>query len=452
MTQLVTTGGEIELRIESLAYGGRGIARHQGLVVFVEGAFPGDRVRARIERVRRRHAEARAIAIVEPGPDRVVPPCAHYPECGGCRLQDLAYPAQAELKERQVRDALVRIGRVAEPPLEPIVPAVSPYAYRNKLEYSFTDTPDGAAPGLHRAGRFDEVLPIARCWLTGDRGNAIRDAVRAWARGERLAAFDVVTRRGYLRNLVVRESSTGEALVLLVTAPGDLPGRERLVEALRRVPEVTSIHWAPTAHSDLAHLTTTLLYGAATIEERILGLRFRVGPTTFMQTNTAMVERLYGLALDAAGLAGEEIVFDLYCGIGTISLALARRARGVFGLELDEVSVGRARENAELNGIDNVSFLAGDVGKTLDRLLRVAGEGPGVVVVDPPRSGIAPKALARIGALAAPRLVYVSCNPTTLAGDARTLIERFGYRLVRARPLDMFPQTPHVETVALLER
>ena len=447
-------GTELELRIDSLAYGGRGIARLDRFVLFVIGALPGDRVLARVEHVKRRHAEARTLRVLEPGPERVAPACAHYPECGGCRLQDLAYPAQARLKEAQVRDALARIAHVAQPPLEPIVPADEPYAYRNKLEYAFAQTRDGASPGLHRAGRYDEVLPIERCWLTGDLGNAIRDAVRAWARAERLIAHAAGTREGYLRHLIVREArSTGQALVLLVTSPGELPGREALVARLTRFPEIRSIQWAVNEGvSEVTSMPTTLLWGEPTIEERILGLRFKVGPSTFLQTNTAMVERLYALALEAAALTPSEIAFDLYCGIGTISLALARGGRGVFGLELAEESVERARENAELNGIDNVSFLAGDVGKHLDRLVQVAGETPSVVVVDPPRAGLAPKALRRIAALSAPRLVYVSCNPTTLAGDAKTLIAEHSYRLVRARPVDMFPQTPHVEAVALFER
>lgn len=454
MARPVSRGEERELRVESLAFGARGVARLDGFVVFVDGAFPGDLVRARVDRVKRRHADATAVAVLERGPERVTPVCAHYPECGGCRLQDLAYAAQARMKEAQLRDALARIAGVAEPPLEPIVAAEAAYEYRNKLEYAFTAAPEGVAPGLHRARRYDEILPIERCWLTGELGNALRGAVRDWARAEELAPYDPRARAGFLRHLVVREArSTGQALVLLVTSPGELPGRERLVASLTRFAAVRSIHrQVNEGVSESTDLPTTLLWGEPWIEERVLGLRFRVGPTTFLQTNTTMAERLYALALDATGLSGHEIVFDLYCGIGTISLALARRARGVFGLELSASSVERARENAELNDIDNVSFLAGDVAREVGRLVDVAGERPAVVVVDPPRAGLGPKALRRVGALQAPRLVYVSCNPTTLAGDARALIEDHRYRLARATPVDMFPQTPHVEAVALFER
>jgi 23S rRNA (uracil1939-C5)-methyltransferase len=454
MTRPVSLGEELELRIDGLAFGARGVARRGGFVVFVDRALPGDRVLARVDRVKRRHAEATAVRVLEPGPERVAAPCAHYPECGGCRLQDLAYPAQARLKELHLRDALVRIAGLSEPAIEPIVPAVAPFHYRNKLEYSFVETPEGAAPGLHRAGRFDAVLPIERCWLTGDLGNAVRDGVRDWARGAGLQAYDPVVRRGYLRNLVVREArSTGQALVLLVTSAGELPAPDRLIAALSRFPEVRSVHWAVSEGvAEVTNVPTRLLWGEPAIEERVLGLRLRVGPTTFLQTNTVMAERLYALAIEAADLGDDDAVFDLYCGIGAISLPLARKARAVFGMEVAPEALERARENAALNGIDNVSFLAGDIGRDLQRLVQVAGEQPHVVVVDPPRAGLAPKALKRIGGLGAPRLVYVSCNPTTLAGDARALIGEHGYRLVRARPLDMFPQTPHVETVALFER
>ncbi|OLC55083.1 MAG: 23S rRNA (uracil-5-)-methyltransferase RumA [Chloroflexi bacterium 13_1_40CM_4_68_4] len=453
MSRFAAPGTELELTIDTLAYGARGVARVGGFVVFVTGALPGDRVRARIERVKRRHAEATTLDVIEPGPDRVVAPCAHFPDCGGCRLQNLAYPVQAALKEQQVRDALVRIAGIADPAVAPIVPADGPYAYRNKLEYSFTNTPDGVAAGLHRAGRFDDILPITHCWLTGDLGNDIRDAVQQWARDNRLDAYEQRSGRGSLRHLVVREArTTGSALVVLVTADDDLPGRDGLVAALGRFPEVRSVHWAINdGVAEVTNLPTTLLGGEATIEERILGLVFAVGPTTFMQTNTAMVERLYGMALEDCTLRGDETAFDLYSGVGTISLALASRVASVFGMELSPASVDSARDNAARNGLRNATFIAGDVAKHLSQLVEAAGRAPDVVIVDPPRAGLAPKALRRIAELSAPRLVYVSCNPTTLAGDTR-LIVTHGYRLESARPLDMFPQTPHVETVARFSR
>jgi 23S rRNA (uracil1939-C5)-methyltransferase len=444
---------EIELQVDSLAYGGNGVARLNGFVVFVRRGLPGDRVRARVTKVKRGFAEALATDVLEPSPHRVEAPCAHYPACGGCRFQDLDYAVQAQAKEDQVRDALTRIGGIVEPPLEPILPAASPFHYRNKMEYSFTQTPEGPALGLHRAGRWDEVLEIEKCWLTTDLGNAIRNAVRDWAREEGLVAYDQAEHTGYLRHLILREGrNTGQVLVMLVTAPGEKFERGYLVEVLTRFPEVRSIHWAVNDQpSEVTNLPSTVLWGDDAIEEEILGLRFRVRPNAFLQTNTEMAEKLYELAVEYAALTGNETVYDLYCGTGTIGIALARNALTVWGVEISEEAVACALENVELNSIGNAAFFAGNVGQSIEELLERAGP-PDVVVVDPPRAGLAGKALKRTGELAAPRLVYVSCNPTTLASDVKVLRAEYGYDLVRAKPVDMFPHTPHVETVALLTR
>jgi 23S rRNA (uracil1939-C5)-methyltransferase len=452
MAAPVVMDQELELEIDSLAYGGNGVARLNGFVVFVRRGLPGDMVRARVTKVRRNHAEALAVELLRPGARRVEAPCAHYPACGGCRFQDLAYDAQAQAKQEQVRDALTRIGRIPDPPLDSILPAESAFHYRNKMEYSFTQTPSGAAPGLHKAGRWDEVLELERCWLTTDLGNAIRHSVRDWAREEGLEAYDQEKQTGYLRHLVVREGrNTGQALVQLVTAPGERFESGYLVEVLTRFPEVRSIHWAVNdSPAEMTNLPTTLLWGDEAIEEELGGLRFRVRPNAFLQTNTEMAARLYELAGEYAGLSGRETVFDLYCGIGTIGLSLAGGALTVWGVEVSEESVACALENADLNGITNAAFFAGNVGQVLEELRDRAGD-PDLVVVDPPRAGLAGKALRRVGGLAAPRIVYVSCNPTTLASDVKTLDE-YGYKLARARPVDMFPHTPHIETVALLEK
>jgi 23S rRNA (uracil1939-C5)-methyltransferase len=449
----VTRDEELELRIDSLAYGGNGVARLDGFVVFVRRGLPGDRVRARITKVKRSHAEATAVEVLEPGAARVEAPCSHYPACGGCRFQDLAYDAQVAAKEAWVADSLRRIGGLADPPLEPILPAESVFHYRNKLEYSFTATPAGPALGFHRAGRWDEVLEIERCWLTTDLGNELREAVTAWARAQGLHAYDQSEHAGYLRHLVIREGrNTGQVLLVLVTAPGTLRGRDELVEALRRFPAVRSIHWAVNeTPAEVTNLPTELLWGEDAIEEELLGLRFRVRPNAFLQTNTAMAERIYELAREYAGLTGSETVYDLYCGIGTIGLCLAANALTVWGVDVSEESVACALENAELNGIANAAFYAGEVGDAVDDLRERAG-APDVVVVDPPRAGLSGKALRRLARLEAPRIVYVSCNPTTLAGNVKELTGQWGYRLERARPVDMFPHTPHIETVALLVR
>ena len=444
---------ELELTVDSLAYGGNGVARYEGFVVFVRHGLPGDTVRARVTKVHRRHAEAVATEVLAAGPQHVDAPCAHYPACGGCRFQDLAYDAQVAAKERWVADSLQRLAGLAEPPLEPILPAVSQFGYRNKMEYSFADTPDGAALGLHRAGRWDEVLPIARCWLTSDTGNAIRNRVQEWAREENLTAYSQETQEGYLRHLVVREGrNTGQALVQLVTARGERFDRERLIEVLIELREVKSIHWSVNLGvAEVTNLPTELLWGDEAIEEEFGGLRFRVRPNAFLQTNTEMAARLYELAREFASLGGGETVYDLYCGIGTIGLSLAAEALTVWGIEISEESVACAIENQELNGIGNAAFFAGNVGEVLNELRDRAGD-PDVVIVDPPRAGLAGKALRRLGEIGAPRIVYVSCNPTTLAGDVKRLRDDYGYRLARARPVDMFPHTPHVECVARLER
>ncbi len=379
MAAPVSRDQELELSIDSLAYGGNGVARLNGFVVFVKRGLPGDRVRARVTKVKRNHAEALAVEVLQPGPQRVDAPCAHYPACGGCRFQDLAYEAQAAAKHDQVLDALRRIGGIAEPPLEPIEPAVDQFHYRNKMEYSFTATPAGPALGLHKAGRWDEVLEIERCWISSDLMNAVRDAVRDWARAEKLEPYDQAEHTGYLRHLVLREGrNAGQMLVQLVTAPGDRFDRDELVEVLRRFPEVRS-------------------------------------------------------------------------GIGSIGLTMASRALTVWGVEVSEESVACALENAQLNGIANAAFFAGEVGASLEELRDRAG-APDVVVVDPPRAGLSGKALRRLGRLEAARIVYVSCNPTTLAGNVKELQRDWGYRLERVRPIDLFPHTPHVEAVALLTR
>jgi 23S rRNA (uracil1939-C5)-methyltransferase len=443
---------ELELRIDSLAYGGNGVARLNGFVVFVRRGLPGDTVRARVTKVKRSHAEATALEVIEEGAPRVEPPCQHFPECGGCRFQDLAYGAQLEAKSRQVADSLERIGKLSGFAFEAPIPAESLFHYRNKLEYSFSSTDRGVGLGFHKAGRWDEVLDVERCWLTTDLGNAVRNRVRDWANEQRLAAFDRESQDGFLRHLVVREGrNTGQALVVLVTAPGAFD-EQSFVAAVRTFPELQSVHWAVNdSPAEVTNLPTKLLWGEEAIEEEILGLRFRVRPNAFMQTNTAMCERLYRLAGEYAGLTGEETVYDLYCGTGTIGLSLAKEALTVWGIDSSEESIACAVENAELNRLANAAFFAGDVGADVEELRDRAG-APDVVIVDPPRAGLAGKSLERVAALEAPKLVYVSCNPTTLAGNAKELIGEYGYRLERVRPVDMFPHTPHVESVSLFVR
>ena len=438
-------GEQIELTVDTLAYGGKGVARLDGYVVFVAGAIPGDRVVAEVEKSKRAYAEARVVQVVEPGPDRVAPVADHP----GAPWQVLPYERQLEVKQAQVEEALTRIGHLSGYDLDPIVPAVEQWRYRNKLEYSFgTGSGGELVCGFHAPGRFDEIVPVGDCLLASERGNELREQVLAVCREAGLPAWDRRSQRGLLRNLVVREGRrTGQYQVRLVTSPGTLP-----VDALREAVAADGLWWTQT--EGLGESTqggrSTLLAGSPQLEDRLGDLRFLISPEAFFQTNTEMAEVLYGAAAELAQLSGHERVFDLFCGIGTIALTLAPRAREVHGLELVEPAVQDAAENAKVNEVVNASFYSGDVRTGLRELVEAAGR-PDVMVVDPPRAGLSQKIVRRIVEAAPARIVYVSCNPTTLAPNAAQLAEA-GWALRRVRPVDMFPQTPHIECVALLEK
>jgi 23S rRNA (uracil1939-C5)-methyltransferase len=438
-------GANLELTIDSLAHGGAGVARLDGYVIFVQGGIPGDRLRAEVTRSKRDYAEARAVEVLEPGPDRVEPRAPHP----GAPWQVMPYERQLAEKERQVREALERLGRFPDPPVEPILAADSEWRYRNKLEYSFGEDERGELVlGFHRPGRWNEIDDVTDDLLASERVDAVREAVKAWCRAEGLGAYDRAGGGGFLRNLVVREGRrTGQLQARLVTSPGDF----RADDLARAVP-AGSVLW--TRAAGVAETTrdgeTELLRGPAEVEEELCGLRFAISPAAFFQTNTEMAERLYGVAADLAGLRGRERVFDLFCGIGTIALALARRAGEVWGLEVVPEAVANAARNARRNAVGNAHFRAGDVRTSLRPLLEEAGR-PDVVVIDPPRAGLSQKIVRRVIETEAPRIVYVSCNPTTLAPNARQLADA-GWELRTVRPVDMFPQTPHIESVALLER
>jgi 23S rRNA (uracil1939-C5)-methyltransferase len=442
-------GDELDLRIDSLAYGGAGVARADGYVVFVRDAVPGDRVRARITKRKRAYAEARAVELIAPSPERI-PPVADHP---GAPWQVLPYERQLAVKAEQVDDALRRIGRLDGFALEPIVPAVEQWRYRNKLEYSFGTADDGTLVcGFHAPGSWERIVHVEDCLLASERGNAARRAALEWCRGRGLRAYDRRAQEGLLRNLVVREGRrTGELQVRLVTSDEavDLDGFPEAVGA-------DSVMW--TRAADVGETTvggaSEVLHGTEAIEEELTvagrELRFRLSAEAFFQTNTEMAEVLYGSAVEFAGLQGWERVYDLFCGIGTIGLALAPRAGEVWGLEIVEEAIADAIANARRNEIANVRFFAGDVRLALRELAEEAGR-PDVLVVDPPRAGLSAKIVRRIIETAPKRIVYVSCNPTTLAPNTAQLVEA-GWALRRVRPVDMFPQTPHIECVALLER
>jgi 23S rRNA (uracil1939-C5)-methyltransferase len=350
----------------------------------------------------------------------------------------LPYDRQLAEKAGQVDEALRRLGGLEDFELEPIEPALEPWRYRNKLEYSFGTREESIALGFHRRGSWAEIVDIDDCKLASEANNAARNAVREWARGERLPAYASGPQTGVLRNLVVREGRrTGQVQTRLVTSPASIP--EPPVD-LHTVIE------GPAGGTD----GPTGVLGAEHLTEELCGLRFRVSHNAFLQTNTEMAERLYALAGELAGLRGTERVFDLYCGIGTIGLSLASRAGEVWGLEGIPEAVADAQANAALNGIDNARFVSGDARLGISPLLEEAGR-PDVAIVDPPRSGLSKKIVRRLLECEAPRIVYVSCNPTTLAPNAAQIVEA-GYTLRRVKPVDMFPQTPHVETVAVFEK
>ena len=438
-------GAELELGVDDFAFGGAGVARLDGYVVFVRGAVPGDRVVARITRSKRDYAEAVLVDVVEPSAERIAPVAPHPGTAWGV----LPYERQLEEKQRQVREALERYGGFDAPPVADIVPAAQTWRYRNKLEYSFGENEeDELVLGFHKPGRWNEIEDMTEDVLASEEIDALRDAAREWARAEGLSAWDRRSGAGFLRNLVVREGRrSGQLQARVVTSEGDFRA-ESFAAALG----ADSVLWTQTG--GVAETTregkTVLLQGDEWIEETLSGLRFRISHEAFFQTNTEMAERLYAEAAEAAGLTGSERVYDLFCGIGTIGLSMASGARELWGVEIVEQAIVDAGRNAALNGIGNAHFVAGDVRAELRPLVERAGK-PDVVLVDPPRAGLSQKVVRRILETEPKKIVYVSCNPTTLAPNARQLAEA-GYTLERVTPVDMFPQTPHIEAVARLTR
>ena len=492
-------GDALELEIDSLAFGGEGIGRvgEQGYVVFVADAIPGDRVRAVVSRRKRSYAHARTVEVLRPSPERIPPRAAHP----GAAWQVLPYERQLEIKQGQVEEVLRRIGGLDGYELEPIVPALEQWRYRNKLEYSFGVGPEGLVCGFHAPSGANQVVQIEDCLLGSERNNLARNVALRWCREQGLTAWarsrsranarsETTTTaarttparagrpaparagtssparagmtapapdrygRALLRNLVVREGRrTGLIQVRLVTTEGELQAdafADVLADALGD--HLSGVLW--TRSSRVSETTsggaTELLRGRTELPERVGELDLRISPEAFFQTNTEMTEVLYGLITQYASLQGWERVFDLYCGIGTIGLTLAPRAGELWGLELVEDAVANAITAARRNEIQGTHFFAGDVRRSLPELLARAGR-PDVIVLDPPRAGLSQKVIHRLIDAAPKRIVYVSCNPSTLAPNAAALVEA-GWTLVKVRPVDMFPQTPHIECVALLER
>jgi len=432
-------GESIEVEIDSLAFGGRGVARVGGYVVFVAGGLPGDRVRAEVTKPKKRFAEARAVELLQPGADRIPNSCEHEGEpCPGAPWQGLDYERQLVEKRNQVDEALRRIGGLDGFELEEIEPAVEQWRYRNKLEYSFGPGEGGTVLGFHASGRWDLVIGVEDCRLASERGNAARNAVREWAREEAVDPYDRRAGTGVLCNLAVREGRRSGQI------------QTRLLTTAKRFPKPpVDLHTVVEDGSGGSEGPTGVL-GSERLRERLCGLDFEMSHNAFFQTNTEMAERLYAVAAEYAGLSGGERVFDLYCGIGTIGLTMAGRAGEVWGLEIVPAAIADAEANAERNGIENARFMAGSARTGVRPLLEEAGK-PDVVLLDPPRAGLSQKIVRRVLECEAKRIVYVSCNPTTLAPNAAQLVEA-GYTLRRVKPVDMFPQTPHIECVAEFDK
>ncbi len=472
--QALRRGQVLELEISDLAYGGKALAKVQGLVVFVENALPGDRVLATVYRRRKQYAEARAERVLAPSPFRVAAPCSHVPVCGGCRFQDFDYAEQLKHKQRQVEDCLAHLGRLRAG-ARPVLPAPKLFHYRNKMEYSFSRDEAGKITlGLHRRGYFDRPFDLERCFIATPISSEIVDFTRAFARREGLPPYDLRRHSGLLRFLVVREGiRTGEVMVNIV-ASGPHPAFERLAADLRAAfPAVASVVLNLTRRKAQVAVgdEERVLAGKASILERLGGLTFEISSNSFFQTNTEQAELLLETALEALALTGSERVLDVYAGTGTFSLPVAKRAAEAIGIESSDIAVRDAERNAARNGITNVRFWKGEALEVLrDRLGlgerrepggRAGGPGaPGgaaprpevhAVLVDPPRAGLHAGVVSRLIHLGAPRLVYISCNPSTLGRDLGILCES-RYAVDWIQPVDMFPHTPHIECVAALRR
>ncbi|MSS70969.1 MAG: 23S rRNA (uracil(1939)-C(5))-methyltransferase RlmD [Candidatus Latescibacteria bacterium] len=440
----------VEVRIEGLGSNGRGLARAEGLTFSVADALPGDRVQARVGRVREGIVEARMTAMLEPGLRRIPAVCAHFGTCGGCLWQEVSYEDQVHLKAGMVRDALGRLG--IEFPFEDATAAAEPFFYRNKMEFSFGQQGGEVVLGLHVRGKFDQVFDLQRCHLQSEASNRIVDAVRAFARSAGLRVYDLMSHRGLLRFVTVREGKgTGEMMVNLVTSEDPFPEREAMAQAvLKAAPEVvTFVHTINRRKAQVATgEETTVLHGEGFIRERLEEFTFRISPASFFQTNPRQAERLYDLVAEYADLLPGERALDLYCGTGAIAMFLARRTGSVLGVESSGEAVRDALRNCAENRVEGCRFVAGDAALILKQL-RKQGERFDVAAVDPPRAGMHSSALQGLIELAPPRIVYVSCNPEALATDVSRLTAA-GYRAERARLVDLFPQTAHCEVVVKL--
>lgn len=458
------------ITITGVAAEGKAIARVDNLVIFVPYVVPGDVVDLQITRKKHSYAEAEAVKIHHYSDKRATPFCQHYGVCGGCQWQVLAYPEQLRYKQQQVVDNLTRIGKVALPEIPPIIGSEQTTGYRNKLEYTFSNKrwltreeiaqnvvyDQMNAVGFHIPGAFDKVLAIEKCWLQDDISNRIRNAIRDYAYAHQYPFINLRSHEGMLRNLIIRNATTGQLMVILVAQIKSDEEMEKLNALLQYVgntfPQITSLLYIINnkVNDSIGDLDVHTFKGEDHIFEEMEGLRFKVGPKSFYQTNSRQAYNLYKVTRQFAGLTGKELVYDLYTGTGTIANFVSRQARRVIGIEYVPEAIEDARVNSEINGIDNTLFFAGDMKDILTEDFIHEHGSPDVIITDPPRAGMHPDVVNVILQTAPQRIVYVSCNPATQARDLQLLDPK--YKVKAVQPVDMFPHTYHVENVVLLER
>jgi 23S rRNA (uracil1939-C5)-methyltransferase len=452
--------------VEDYAAEGKSLARVDGKVVFIENAVPGDIVDIRLSKSKKDWAEGHITAFRQYSAERVEPFCAHFGVCGGCRWQMLPYPLQIKYKQQQVEDNLRRIGKIALPVISPILGAPETTHYRNKMEYTFSSrrfllphelgdpaiTSDQRVAGFHAKGLFDKVVDIDTCHLQAEPTNRLRKAVRDFGLEEDLSFYDIRQHEGWLRNLQLRICTTGEIMANLVLGYDDQPLIRKLADRLlQQFPELTTLLYTVNAkwNDSIADLQPRVLFGKGYVIERLEDFQFKIGPKSFFQTNTRQGERLYQITREFAELTGTETVYDLYCGTGSIGIFLSRQAARIVGVEVIDEAVEDARENAILNGIGHVRFFSGDVTALCQDTFFEQQGRPDVIITDPPRAGMSEQLVAKILEIAAPTVVYVSCNPATQARDLQWLDRK--YAVTRVQPVDMFPHTHHIENIVQLK-
>ncbi len=453
--------------IESVAAEGKAIGHVDGAVVFVEFAVPGDIVNVKVTKKKKNYMEGFIISIVKPSPDRLEPFCEHFGLCGGCKWQPLPYPMQLQAKQQQVYDQLVRIGHLDIPEISPILPSENTVYYRNKLEFTFSskrwiydnEDPESLTDkercglGFHVGRFFDKVLDIRHCYLQGGASNDIRLFIKKFALDNNYEFYNIRENTGFLRNMVIRNNSGGEVMLTVVFSAPDMERIGKILDAVQKAfKEIVSIYYVINGklNDSISDLECQLYYGEEAIWEEMDGLRFKIGPKSFYQTNSAQAKRLYEVARDAANLTGWETVYDLYTGTGTIAQFVSGKADKVIGIEYVSEAIEDAKTNASVNGISNCEFFAGDMKDVLTPDFIAAHGRPDVMIIDPPRAGMHPDVVKVILEAAPERIVYVSCNPASQARDLAMLAP--SYNIMAVQPVDMFPHTMHVENVCTLTR